>query len=145
MILCTAPLPCTRVLHCESIHRPGSRCTPVLFAEPAVELPAHLGLGGVACDMPHLVFANLLASNLSLERVADERRAGRLAGPSHLVDHLQQPVIDLIWMIFITVDSNVDQVPPSTPHSIVGLPGPRPARRMVAAAVLDLWRDGLNT
>jgi len=44
--------------------------------------------------MPPLLIANTLAANLGLQRLPDDRRAGRPFGSAHLIDQLQKALVD---------------------------------------------------
>src|SRR5208283_5060980 len=79
---------------CTSKRHLDSRCSPVLFAEPDIELASRYWLARVALNMTGLVLANLLSPDLCLECVANERRSGRPSSPGQLVDKLQEPLID---------------------------------------------------
>src|SRR5208283_4548645 len=79
---------------CTSKRHLGSRCSPVLFAEPDIELAPRDWLARVALNVTDLVLANSLSPDLCLECVANERRSGSLSSPAQLVDKLQEPLVD---------------------------------------------------
>lgn len=78
------------VLNVTSRRHPDSRCTPVLFAEPDIELTRRNWLARVALSVTVLALANSLSPDLGLERVANECRPGGLSGPGYFVDDFEQ-------------------------------------------------------
>src|SRR5271165_4147295 len=79
---------------CTSKRHLDSRCSPVLFAEPDIELASRDWLARVALNVTDLVLANSLSPDLCLECVANERRSGSLSSPAQLVDKLQESLVD---------------------------------------------------
>jgi hypothetical protein len=73
---------------CTSRRHPDSRCAPVLFAEPDVELAGRDWLAHVALSVTDLVLANPLSPDLGLERITNKCRPGGLSGSGYLVDDL---------------------------------------------------------
>ncbi len=79
---------------CTSKRHLDSRCSPVLFAEPDIELTPRDWLARVALNVTDLVLANSLSADLCLECVANERRPGSLSSSAQLVDKLQEPLVN---------------------------------------------------
>src|SRR3974390_256726 len=79
---------------CTSKRPPDSRRSPVLFAEPDIELASRDWLARIALNVTHLFLASLLSPDLCLEGVANERRSSCLSSSAQLVDKLQEPLVD---------------------------------------------------
>src|SRR6267142_4485742 len=73
---------------------PQESFDPILLGVPDVEFPRLDGLAGITIQVAGFLFTDSLAPNLGLECDADKGRPRGLLGPAHLVDELQQPIVD---------------------------------------------------
>lgn len=93
-----------------SRHHHDSRRAPVLLVKPDIELAWSDWGSRVTLRVADLVLADPLPAYFRVERVANERRPGGLACSAHLIDELQELLINghldclhsmwsLIWMM----------------------------------------------
>jgi len=73
---------------------PQESFDPILLGVPDVEFPRLDGLAGITIQVAGFLFTDSLAPNLGLECDADKGRPRGLLGPAHLVDEIQQPIVD---------------------------------------------------